>query len=61
MTSTDPPRSRFFDAQLRRQVTFVTLGVATYTVPPPDPSCAAAVAGAATAAHRNSAQAPRFA
>jgi hypothetical protein len=34
--------------------------VATYTVPPPE-SCADAVAGAATAAHRNSAQAPRFA
>src|SRR5262245_26018250 len=57
---TEPPRARCFDAHFRRQVTFATLGVATYMVPPPE-DCAEAAEGAATAAHRISAQAPRFA
>jgi hypothetical protein len=57
---TDPPRALCFDAHFRRQATFATLGVATYTLPPPE-DCAEAAEGAATAAHRISAQAPRFA
>src|SRR5215213_517664 len=57
---TEPPRARCFEAHLRKQVTFATFGVATYTLPPPE-DCAEAAEGAATAAHRISAQAPRFA
>src|SRR5215217_8392023 len=60
--SSEPPRGRCLDAHFRRQVTFETFGVAMYTPPPPDPpDCPEAAAGAAIAAHRTSAQAPRFA
>src|SRR5215217_8314754 len=60
--SSEPPRGRCLDAHFRRQVTFETFGVAMYTPPPPDPpDCPEAAAGAAIAAHRASAQAPRFA
>src|SRR5215213_4764307 len=57
---TEPPRARCFEAHFRKQVTFATFGVATYTLPPPE-DCAEAAEGAATAAHRISAQAPRVA
>jgi hypothetical protein len=53
-----PPCARLPEAHLRRQVTFETLGVATYTPPPPpEPGVCAAAPGAS--AHRLRASAPR--
>jgi hypothetical protein len=56
-----PACARLLDAQERRQLTLLILGVATNVTPPPVPGVCAAAAGAAPSAASTSAHALRLA